>query len=197
MFLNPHPRSGAKQKHRQLTSGCRLSAVAAALVSVVNLTACVLPPQEQPVTLLAPFDQAQALAMLAPGTNTVKGSALMRQQGGGVVTCAGNQVVLVPATAYATERFHAIYGPNLDAAMARPHRIVFSPNPPGYAAAMHQAQCDAQGYFTFERVGDGVYYVTTPVSWLVGGVQQGGYLMKRLTLKGGETATAVLAPPIR
>jgi hypothetical protein len=54
-------------------------------------------------SLTTPFDKAQAQRMLEPGANSIRGSALMRQVGGGVVTCAGGQVFLMPVTEAAKE----------------------------------------------------------------------------------------------
>ncbi|MBP7370582.1 MAG: hypothetical protein KA902_04010, partial [Arenimonas sp.] len=67
-----------------------------AFVSIsILLTGCMTAPT---ITLTTPFDSDYAQKMLADGTNMVKGSALIRQAGGGVVTCAGNEVLLIPNT---------------------------------------------------------------------------------------------------
>ena len=70
------------------------------------LSGCV-PPKFRPTAL---FDTEKANLLLADGQNSIRGSALMRQIGGGVVTCAGREVRLVPATSYADEWMQALYG---------------------------------------------------------------------------------------
>lgn len=57
------------------------------------------------------------------------------------------------------------------------------------------AQCDAQGYFTFENVADGNFFVLSNVVWMAGAHNpQGGALMKSVSVKGGEVKTVILAP---
>ena len=79
------------------------------LIGVLALmVGCVTAPQK--VVLNSRFDAEQTQEMLLKGDNTITGSALIRQQGGGVVTCAGNEVWLAPVTPYSTERVKHIYG---------------------------------------------------------------------------------------
>jgi hypothetical protein len=163
------------------------SAIAAA--AIVVLAGCAA-PQRNVVTIHAPFNEAEARAMLEPGTNTIRGSGFMRQRGGGVVTCAGSHAYLVPATAHARERFAAIYGTN-KAARSMPE---FQPDLAAYKAASKQTVCNAQGAFTFERVKDGEYFVTTGISWTVGGAQQGGAVYSSVRVRGGEAVEVVLSP---
>ena len=131
--------------------------------------------------------------MLRPGTNTIKGSGLIRQQGGGVVTCAGNEVVLIPATAYSTERMKAIY-PSAEGGLTVLGEIRFEPNPPEYRTTVRTTKCDAQGSFVYDRVADGKFFVVSSVVWYVRDIRQGGNMMKSVTLSGGETKTVVLSP---
>lgn len=139
-----------------------------------------------------PFDANQAAAMLLPGPNTISGSALMRQQGGGVVTCAGRQVHLIPATDYAGMRMYAIYG--TEKFIGPGAGKTFEPDQPAYYLHMKATLCNAQGFFKFDKVADGTFYVQTTVSWVAGRVPQGGNLMERVSVKGGETVEVTLAP---
>ena len=148
-----------------------------------------IPTQE----ISAPFDVAQASQQLLPGPNFVKGNAFMRQRGGGVVTCAGQVVHLIPATPYAKARFFALYNTN-EAGVNIGRNFRFVPDPPEYYTKTREVKCDSQGNFTFERIADGDFFVATQVSWQVGNSTEGGNLMQRVTLSGGQTISLVLAP---
>jgi hypothetical protein len=56
------------------------------------------------------FDPRGAAHIHQEGNNTITGEAFLRQNGGGVVTCAGYDVRLVPNTPYASKRMYVIYG---------------------------------------------------------------------------------------
>lgn len=164
----------------------------------VAITACAYAPGDRlpaPYLIAADFDAKQAQDMLRPGENSIRGSALIRQGGGGVVTCAGAKVSLIPATQYAIERtsgqFPAMYE---ERGFSRKIYLQFEPDVPAYAQMMRHTSCDAQGYFDFPNVADGTFYVRTAISWRVGGQEQGGLLVHRVTLKHNEKASIVLAP---
>ena len=163
-----------------------------AVVSVL-LVGCAAP--RLGVTLLAPFDEQATLQQMKDGTNTIRGSALMRQQGGGVVTCAGFPAQVFPATAYAKERMRSLYlsdqgGYNPLVGMRDP---LFTPDPAGYREAVRKTTCDPQGSFKFEKLADGEFYVIAPVAWMAGGSRQGGMISTLVTLRGGEVKEIVLA----
>lgn len=150
------------------------------------------PAPEMPTHYLdARFDEELARAALKPGTNAVRGSAFLRQQGGGVVTCAGSPVYLTPSTEYARERFSLLYGNGNFSPTTR--RINFVPDTPGYSQLVHQTKCDAQGNFGIENVADGDYFLSTAVVWQVGQSPQGGYLMERVSVSGGISKTLILS----
>jgi hypothetical protein len=144
-------------------------------------------------SITASFDRAQAEQLMRAGPNTIKGSALMRQRGGGVVTCAGTAVQLVPATEYAKERIKAIYASD-QRGIAYAARFRLPSAPPGYIANTRTTMCDAQGYFVFDQVANGEFFVTTLVRWVAGNDAQGGYLMARVAPADGATVNVVLAP---
>jgi hypothetical protein len=61
---------------------------------------------------------------------------------------------------------------------------------------MRQTTCDAQGYFAFDHVPDGSFYVAAEVVWKANGnsfIYEGGALMKPVTLKGGESTKLTLS----
>ena len=159
-----------------------------------TLAACAVPQQQRPsVAISAPFDAAHAARLLQTGVNTIKGNAFLRQRGGGVVTCAGSTVYLVPGTEYAKQRMAALYaGDGVSGLNRGQNNPIFIPESTAYQQANKTTKCDAQGNFMFDRVADGVFYITTTVNWQVGGRNQGGNLMHRVQLEGVETANLIM-----
>ena len=164
-------------------------------VAVAAITAgCAAPGQNVIRDFNYQFDAKQAAAMLQPGPNTISGSALMRQQGGGVVTCAGGKVHLIPATDYAERRMNLIYGSGKSIGPYGGKK--FEPDQPAYYQQSRTVLCNAQGFFKFDKVADGDFYVQTVVAWRAGryNTVQGGSLMERVSVKGGQEVEVTLAP---
>jgi hypothetical protein len=166
------------------------------LLSLLLAGCATAPPPKMEST----FDPEQARLQLEPGDATILGSALIRQKGGGVVTCAGGQVVLIPATTYAIERmtrgFHPADSSGTSGfwAFYEGERPVPPPDPE-YVKLSRSSTCDASGKFQFDKVSPGLFYLVTSIRWDTGyGLPQGGYLMKAVAVKPGETTTVVLAP---
>lgn len=139
------------------------------------------------------FDPQEVESLLRSGSNTVKGSALINQVGGGSVTCAGRTVNLIPRSRYADERMEIIYG-NLLAGVGM--RRIPESDPASELAYMKTAKetvCNAQGFFIFEGLADGEYYITTQITWGQYN-EQGGNLMRSVTIAGGQTIEVVLSP---
>jgi hypothetical protein len=161
--------------------------------STITLAACGITPVKYNLT--TSFNAEQAQALLLDGANTIKGSALLRQRGGGVVTCAGKAVQLTPATAYADERMTAIYGASDYGYRPVIPAIQFEFTDPRYLSFSKKTICDAQGFFKFSNIADGTFYVTTDIVWQVSSdaiFPEGGYVMKKITVKNGETSEIVL-----
>ena len=148
------------------------------------------------IQLASAFFATEAREMLEPGTNTITGSAFIRQPGGGTVTCAGSQVTLIPATAYATERLRHIYGSEEAGyrSTSISGELRFEPDYSEYSTIVRTCTADAQGEFEFDAVGDGEFYVVASVAWMVGSSPAGGYLMQRVRVSGGETKKITLSP---
>lgn len=126
----------------------------------------------------------------------MRGNAFLRQNGGGVVTCAGQQVLMAPATKYSKERLGGLYGfasVTRGGGVNSERTFNFIPDPPEYRKLMRQATCDAQGNFEFDRVADGEYFAVVEVSWKVGHRTEGGNVMKLFTVKDGRTSTVVIS----
>ena len=130
------------------------------------------------------------------GTNTVEGSAFLRQRGGDVVTCAGETVSLIPQSAYAAERVLHAFGTTQRAAISLP--VELDVPVPEYERLILESTCDAQGDFVFRNVPDGGYYVWTRVTWEVsmsyGTFMQGGAVMAPVEVAGGEAVSLVISP---
>lgn len=145
------------------------------------------------------FDIEQARNLMKSGNNKIIGNAFFRQQGGGVVTCAGNTVTLIPATNYAEERMSYLYnskekglnpvhyGDNL----LREYKFV--PDSTNYHALMKETVCDSSGIFKFNNIADGSFFITVAVDWRAQ-YTNGGVLMQKVAVKNGETKEVIMAP---
>ena len=148
----------------------------------------------QQVAQVTTFDKADVAAQLENGANTIRGSALFNQVGGGTVTCAGRDVYLVPKSKFADERMQIIYGTLQGGLAATRNSPTADENQvAAYLASSKKTICDAQGFFKFENIADGQFYVQSTITWGEYGLQ-GGALMRPVTVTGGETAELVLAP---
>lgn len=150
-----------------------------------------------PTIVHTPFDVTETKKLLEPGNNSIRGSALVRQQGGGVVTCSGTEVTLFPATPYAVERIRLTFGSDHRAFIPADGYYLayrFEPDPPEYSTMKRTVVCDAQGAFEFDALADGEYYVTTSIMWKAGNMRQGGVIVQRFKVTGGEAKRVVLTP---
>ncbi|MBU3562839.1 hypothetical protein [Polynucleobacter sp. Tro8-14-1] len=161
-----------------------------AFTTVTILSACA---QMQTVNIATPFDAKEASVINQVGKNTITGSALIKRNDGQTVTCSGEEVNLIPYTTYANTRILALYG-NSSKGINTYNRPTFVPDVAEYKTMQKHTQCNAQGFFSFKNVADGDYFVVTAVRWTVNYATQGGSLMRRVAVKGGETAEIVLAP---
>lgn len=153
-----------------------------------TVSACV-----KPLEAFETFDPGQAAYIQQAGPNTIVGQAFLRQRGGGVVTCAGESVSLIPATRFSSERIGFLYGTTETAARGNLMRRL-SPAPSDYQRYMRRSQCDAEGRFLFENTPDGDYFITTDVIWVVGDDMEGGPVMSPVSVRGGENRRLIIAP---
>jgi hypothetical protein len=142
---------------------------------------------------LTQADIDAANAQLGPGKSTLKGSALIRQRGGGVVTCAGNEVYLIPSTESVTSEVQRVfhgdkgYVPNGADPIMGGGKIVVPPQP------NRKAICNAQGFFTFAGIRAGRWYVMTNIEWTVGDERQGGTMLDVADVAEGQETEVVLS----
>lgn len=148
-------------------------------------------PQQQTIYLTSKFNPDEAEFILNEGDGTILGQAFLRQRGGGVVTCAGSNVLLIPRTKYAEERMRALYG-TTDGGVNYGANPKFIPDSFDYSELTRTAQCDAQGNFEFSNVPSGRFFVATYVVWEVANVPQGGAVMKPVELQPGQRMSVLL-----
>lgn len=117
------------------------------------------------------FEAAAHSAYRNDAKASVYGQAFLRQQGGGVVTCAGSPVMLVPDTPYFRE---AVLKPMFV------HGAKHHPMPPDASAMVAKTTCDASGDFEFHNIPRGSWLVATTVAWVIAGEAQGGGLVSKV-----------------
>lgn len=161
------------------------------------LAGCASPASDTPNTsLTASHDSAQAKRMLNQGTAVIKGSALIRQAGGGVVTCAGRQVFVMAGESPRSREWAAtLFGEQDRGYIPHPGGPVRFDPKDALFADIKATTCDAQGAFKFDGISSGRFIVFTRVTWVVAGQTQGGTIMRSVTVAdGAPQADVVLAP---
>jgi len=164
--------------------------IAVSLISIL-LIGCL-----QQYTIKSNFNESEAQNALKQGKNTVRGSALIRQNIGNVVTCAGTQVSLIPVNEYSNERIFYLYKNTQKGFIGSifANQTPFANDNPAYHRAMINTICNAQGFFTIENVSDGEFFVIARVMWRVGYSTEGGMLMRKVSVRNGENVEIVLSP---
>ena len=157
-----------------------------AVVLVLPLAYAGCSARQEPVRKFAPsfaqmqtkFDYSEHEPYAKPGENGISGQAFLTRQGENVVTCAGNRVLLLPATSYFREMFW--------------HMIVAGSEPkppetryPSLKSMIRRTECDAQGNFSFSAIPDGTWFILTQVN-----AKHGGVLITEMTLPNGEIGRA-------
>ena len=146
----------------------------------------------QQIALSTPIAPTEVDWSRKSGANTVSGSALMKA-GGTTHSCAGQSANLIPDSAYARARMTAIFGDTakgMRAASLGPAK--FDRDDPLYLATLRTTRCDASGSFSFPRVPDGVWYVTSSVKWQGASQVEGGSMMQRIDVRGGKLVKVTL-----
>lgn len=148
----------------------------------VALSACV---ERKPATIA--FSIEEAAFIKKPGTTTITGHAFRTKPSGVVVNAAGEVIRLIPATAYARERFDNLYGKRKYV----PHRdYPRDDNPdPSYGEYTRTTKAESNGRFIFQNVAPGAYYLTTQIIWGDEDAlfREGGSVYDSVTVTGRET----------
>ena len=142
----------------------------------------------QPSALSTPIPASDVDWSRKSGGNTVSGSAIITT-GGTSHSCAGQSAVLIPDSDYARARMTAIFGnatKGMRAASLGPAK--FDRDDPLYVSTRRTTRCDSSGSFSFQRIPDGGWYVTTSVKWQGAGASQaeGGSVMQRVDVHGAK-----------
>ena len=142
-----------------------------------------------------------------PGTNTISGSAFLRQNGGGVVNCAGNSVVLRKQTSLGIERnayakeYLALSVADRAVTVVDPRFAQFQKDLQGIRDSQNKTTfCDVDGKFTFNGVAPGVYSLKTKVYWVVADSGQGGIVGTTITVPDNyddQTINTVVSQVVR
>ena len=165
------------------TIGARTARVVALCVSFLHAGCAV----QRPVVPMQPtkLDYDELKPYTEPGENSIKGQGFLRQQGGRIVTCAGNRVTMIPATSFYREWVMLV--------RAGKDPQMIEKFGPAYSSVIKQSQCDAQGNFSFAKLPNGAWFVTTSVHWTVALVaQDGGMLMREVTLSNNGAIQVLL-----
>lgn len=115
------------------------------------------------------------------GTASIIGQGLMREQGGGVVTCAGSTALLLPDLPPTHQGLNAMYSG-------------YDPNWSGekWANGRRSTTCDTQGNFEFNQLPAANWYVLVTVVWEVAGVSQRGTLAAPAATQAGQQLRVLL-----
>ena len=138
---------------------CLIAGVLA--VGLISLGGC-RSTVDAPALSQKPFDAREAAYIKTKGEGKISGHAFWRDSGGGVTNAAGETVRLVPATAYARERFIALYRGRKSVDAGSIPKV--EPDPQ-YAEYTRTTRAESTGRFEFDDVAPGVYYVATQMIW--------------------------------
>ena len=138
------------------------------------------------VQIASAFDPQEAAYVKQKGTGTIEGHAFLRQKTGGTVSAAGEVVRLIPATAYARERFAKLYGDRKFVASSDYPKT--QTTDPRYPEFIRTTKAESTGRFTFGNVAPGSYFISTQVTWQKEGAlfADGGAIYDVVTLTGKE-----------
>jgi hypothetical protein len=109
----------------------------------------------QKIEMTTPFDPNEVDYINRGGAGPITGQAFMRQIGGGVVTCAGAYVDLIPAGRYARERMFNIYRSEQGGRISVRQSVDTNNVDPRYLQIEKETRCDAEGDFEFTDVANG------------------------------------------
>ncbi len=139
----------------------------------------------------AVFDQKSSEYILKSGSGRIDGQAFLKRDYGRLVTAAGERVFLIPATAYAVERFDRMFGGDRRSYYGNQ---VDEP-PPEYLTYRRETKVDMGGKFAFEKLAPGRYIVATRVFWTEpkSFFTHGGAMYDVVDVKNDETATAIIS----
>jgi hypothetical protein len=149
-----------------------------AICSAMGLAGCA---QRPAVPINTPITAAELAPYRKAGSATVVGRAYLRRQDAAAVTCAGQQVLLIPAIAYNRAMI---------AALRAGQKPVPGPNVGTSESYWKKSVCDARGRFRFRNVPAGPWYVSIAVRWKEPPEQ--GAVVKEVRVPAAGTVGVVL-----
>jgi hypothetical protein len=163
-----------------------LAACAASQQSTTPVT------QGRVITLSEPFDEAEMARCSGSGTGKLVGQAFLKTRSGEVRYGAGQEVVLVPATAYTRESQRYA---NVDIGSA--DALVTIQWDPRYATYRRLTIADGEGEFEFSGLPSCSYIVATHIKWEAPTGRgyldwQGGRIGMEVNVRADETTRVVL-----
>lgn len=157
------------------------------------VTACVGNSRIRNIETRSTFDPLEAAFINEQGTGSIAGQAFLNQHGGQVAYAADNDVILIPSTAYARERFQIIYGSskllNIYGAVLTDGKTGTDPK---YKEMQRTVRADGEGRFKFDRLAPGNYFIQAGAFWKVGDSAQGGYFYETVSLADGEQKDIIM-----
>ena len=162
--------------------------VSVVLSLAFGLASCQLGPTQSIGTA---FDSKAAEYINKSGTGRIEGQAFLRRDFGRLVTAAGERVFLIPATAYAVERFGKMFDGS--------HRAYYGTSvedpPEDYYKYRRETKVDMTGKFTFENVPAGRFIVATRIFWTEpkSFFTHGGAVYDTVDVKDDEIAFAIIS----
>jgi len=162
----------------------------AILILALFLTACVAIPTQTVTLVYSDIFSSYEGA----GKGSLTGQAFLRQQGGGVVVCAGEDVFLHPYAGPFQEAYDlAKSGTRPIVAGSENERFsVVAANDPRFASLVKRTRCDAQGNFEFSNLRTGKWIVSTIVRWVVADIWQGSSLSTVVEIDANQRTKVLL-----
>lgn len=143
-------------------------------------------PEQLPLyQLTTPFSADAFAWSQKPGTGVIAGQGFLRAQGGIIMAAANEAVTLVPRTAYTDEIVAATRQVGF---FDRYHNVEKAPE---YNQFRRVQKADPFGYFRFENLPAGEWYIVTRVIWYTRNQLQeiqlnGGLMWGLITIADGE-----------
>src|SRR5262249_10186300 len=133
-----------------------------------------------------PYVASDYLSYAQPGTASIGGTVADRPFAGRVMSCAGMDVELMPATAFTRESVAIYRSGKLPSGRASPENKTL------LQSVIKKATCDGSGHFTFDKLAAG--------TWIVGlqlrtgdSDTMAGALYREVAVAAGEAATVTFA----
>ncbi len=173
-----------------------------AIISAMTLTSCSAIKEDiaqfkrsttEVVPLTVSFDPEKAQYILQDGKANIVGNAHISNPYGEYISCAGNNVYLVPITPYSTQIYTYLFEGSQEgfASDATLRRVKFTPENPRFKKYTRVTTCNYVGEFKFTNVPEGRYYIGTSIISEMDGYNliDGGAFAREITVPQSGTIT--------